>query len=390
MAREILHLHVPSFHVALARLCDPSLRGRPAVVSGAGPRPVVICASAEARREGIAKGMLLAQARRLCRSLGVAAHDPVRAAAAEGELRETAVRYTPLWEPVRPGHLYLDMTGSRRLFGPPRDAAAKLAGEVVKSMVLSAAVGVGMNKLVSSVASKVLSGNGVLDVMPGSEAAFLSPLSVKLLPGLGEKRLSVLRDWNVRSIGEFASLPVTRLVRVFGPLGAVLHQRALGMDTTPVNAPGGEERICENRVLDSDEEDDGMLLAHINALVESGSMKLRAARRAAARLELRIVYSDGVEARNGASLKNPAFWDFDFKPVIRELFFKTCLRRVRVRRLELVFSRMGSMPAQLPLFPDGPERNRLLLLGRALDEIRKTHGFDSVGFAASPSFLRKG
>lgn len=378
-----MHLHLPSLPVALAKLADPSLRGRPAVVAGDGPRAVVVSASQEARAAGIFKGMAVAQARRVCRGVAVAPFDPARIAAAQRRVNELAHRYTPVWETARPGHVYLDMTGSERLFGMPRDSALRIAAEVASLFSLAAAVGVGPNKLVASIASRVLRTEGVCDVMSGSEAAFLAPLPVSLLPGLGEKRALVLRDWNVRSIGELRQIPEPRLLSVFGPAATTLRERALGIDPTPVLPCGVELRVARSRTLENDEMDDEILLAHLSALVEASCRELRALGRAAKKLEVRLRHSDGLEASRQTTLNPPLSWDFEVRPEAAALFLAASSRRVRVRKLEVVLSRLVPETAQLGLFGDAPARSRLIALTRALDEIRARHGFCAAGYGSA-------
>ena len=383
MLRDVFHLHIPALPVALARLADPALRGKPTVVSTGGPRGVVLCASAEARGEGIGKGMPLSQARRLCRRVAVAPPEPSRVLSAQGALAAVAGRYTPLLEPSRPGHFYLEMTGGRRLLGEPRDAASRLALEVASRLSLAASVGIGPNKLVAAIASKVLSADGVCDVVRGSEAAFLAPLPVSLLPGVGEKRLLLLRDWNVRSIGELASIRPARLEAVFGPGARILHERAAGIDPTPVKPPEERTGISESRTLDADECDDGLLIAHLFSLLEAACRALRLTARAARRIEVRLTHSDGREESSALLLPKPLFWDFELKPLVHKLFFRACRRRVRVRRIGLSLTGLAALSPQLELFggDGGRERDKSLLL--ALDEIRRRHGFGSVGFAAA-------
>jgi DNA polymerase-4 len=295
--------------------------------------------------------------------------------------------YTPVWEPARPGHLYLDMTGSRRLFGLPSDTASRLAREVARRMGLASGVGVAQNKLVASVASKVAEEERVCEVLRGDEAAFLSPLGLYLLPGLGEKRLGVLGDWNVRSIGEFRSIPLPRLEEVFGRTAASLYERAAGIDASPVVPPGVEEKIVRARVLSFDEIDDELLLAHLSTLLEEGCRELRSLNKAARRLELSLRYSDGMESTRARTLKTPLFWEFELKPVARELFFELYSRRVRVRKLEIALGRLCTVPTQLGLFGDSPEKARLIKLRNAVDEIRDQFGFPLIGFASDLSAL---
>ena len=185
--RSIIHLHIPAFPIAVARISQASLRNRPVVVAPLySNRPVVLAVSSEARREGIFMGMPLSKARRRCSGLKVISPDPSALEEACRHLDRTAARYTPIWEPSRPGHLYLDLTGAERLWGPTCDAARRLQQEIRNQLGLIGVIGIAANKLVSNVASRVLPKNsdptGVFNVRYGQEAAFMAPLKVNVIP----------------------------------------------------------------------------------------------------------------------------------------------------------------------------------------------------------------
>lgn len=255
-------------------------------------------------------------------------------------------------------------------------------------MFLSPSVGVGPNKLVSEIAAKVLDGSGVFDVVRGSEATFLSPLPVGFLPGVGEKRLLALKDWNVRSIGEFGALPSGRLEKVFGPAARLLRERSAGIDNSPVEPPGFELKVMRGRTLETDEIDDYILLGHLHTLIEAGCRELRAMGFLCSRLELKLRYSDGMEEARTAPLTPPTWFDFDVKPVAVQIFYAVFKRRVRVRRIEAVFSKLCPESAQLNLFGEEAGRERARTLIRAIDDIRRSYGFGAVGFASSLPALK--
>ena len=184
LERQVLHLDVAGFPVAVERVVDPTLRDRPLVIAPPVPRARVLFASAEAGREGIQPGMRVDEARRQCRGLVLRPpNDPLYARAGKAVLELTG-RFSPVLEPQAHGRIYLDVTGTGRLFGPPIDVAARLRKELIASLRLDAAVGVAANKLVSRVAADVTEPTGLLDIRAGDEAPFLAPLHVARLPQL--------------------------------------------------------------------------------------------------------------------------------------------------------------------------------------------------------------
>jgi DNA polymerase-4 len=298
MERHIVHLDIAAFGVAVEEVREPRLRGRPVVIGVPGaPRATVRCASLEAYRAGIRKGMPLVHARRWCRDLVVVPPDEPLYRTASRSVYELLGEFSPLVEPASYGHLFVDMSGTRRLFGAPRDAGAKMRREIASRLLLQGTVGIAANKLVSRVAAKLIQPEGdVCEVVRGSEAAFLAPLQVRLLPGLRQGTEEVLVDeLNVRLIRQLAGIPVGYLAVVFGRFAPVLHQWAVGIDCTPVRPPRRAPAIVEGVSLAEDTNDDRCLLAELYAMTERAARRLRSAGVVARQLVLTVRYADHVE-----------------------------------------------------------------------------------------------
>ncbi|MFC1825108.1 DNA polymerase IV, partial [Thermodesulfobacteriota bacterium] len=168
MYRHIIHIHVPAFPIAVKRVSQPELRNRPvAVAPSQSARAIILSASLEARREGIFKGMPLGKAIKFCPDLRVLPPDPGLTERASQVLTGVAAQYTPLWEPSRPGHVYLDVTGTERLWGRAKDTAGHLSREIQSRLRLAGTVGVAGNKMVSSIASTIMPSEEVMDVDHG-------------------------------------------------------------------------------------------------------------------------------------------------------------------------------------------------------------------------------
>jgi len=375
--RHIIHLYIPAFPIAVERVREPRLRDRPVVVAPLRrDRGLVLCASPEARREGVFKGMRLRRALEYCPGLVVLPPNPALVETAYGALTRMAACYTPLWEPYRAGHVYLDVTGTDRLWGRAKDTAWRLRKEVKDRLSLPGVAGVSGNKMVSSIASRVMGREGVMDVDHGKESSFMAPLKVDVLPGIGHvrKRL-LLEELNITLVREIAALDMGTLGLLFGRSAYVIHQRSLGIDPTPVYPPARKPRVSEETTLPEDENDDGRLLGVLYGMVERCSRRLRTRALLPRRAGLRLRYTDGEEVLREIFLPRKSGWDSALYPPLERLFFKLCRRRVRVRFLQVWFRDLSPRNTQLSLFPEmdpAPEKEKNLT--RALDRIREKYG----------------
>jgi DNA polymerase IV len=385
MERDILHFSIPAFAIALARVDDPSLLQWPVAMAPVhSDRALLLCVSSEARREGLFEGMPASHARRLCPSLKILPPDPQRLAKGTRSLLEVSSSYSPLLEPASQGSVFLDMTGCRRLLGPARDAAARMEREISARLRLQGTVGVAGSKLVSSIASGYLDTPGVCDVLRGSESGFLGPLPVAALPGIGRQReTTLLRDLNLRTIGELSQLPVARLRLVFGPFAPLLSQRAQGIDPSPVRPPRRAEGISEEAFLSREENDDRVLLAELCRLVEGCGLRLRRLGKTAGQLTLAITYADGISEQRTQTLALPLDHDLLLYQVADELFLKACRRRVRIRGMSLNCTRLSGAGRQLDLFASSTVSPQLESLQSALDGLRERYGMQAVRWGRS-------
>jgi DNA polymerase-4 len=386
MERRILHFRVISFAVAVARVLDPSLRGRPVLLaSGTGPRAVVLAVSEEARGEGVTRGLVLPEALGRCRGAAILRPDPDLYARAAGAVVSVLERFTPVVEPGRGGRFFADLTGTHRLFGAAVDVGARVQREIRERLRLPANAGVAVNKLVSGVAARVIRPVGLCDVLPGQEASFLRPVAVGNLPVVDpEVEGRLLSDLNVTYVGQIAALPPPMLAAAFGRKGPMLHRQARGLDDSPVRPPS-RAPVVEERMpaLPEDTNDDAVLLAALYSLIERGCRRLRRMGWFAGEASLSVRYSDGVTASRRAPLRPPLNRDMTLFIKIRPVFDEVVSRRGRVRSLTLRLARLGPAPAQMRLFPEMPERLHLdagrerALLG-ALDRLRAKHGESAV------------
>jgi DNA polymerase-4 len=330
----------------------------------------------EAQKEGVFKGMPLSKAKKSCPALRVLPPDPVLTEKACRTLARVVAQYTPLWETAGPGHVYLDVTGTERLWGKARDTACRLRKEIRDRMSLPGTVGVAVNKMVSNIASRIIPSSGVVDVDPGREGPFMAPLKVGVVPGIGRFRKKVLlEELSITRVRELAALDMGSLKLVFGRQAFVIHQRALGIDPAPVCPALERPVVSEEVTLSQDENDDQKLLGTVYGLLEKCALKMRKRVLFPAKAGLLIRYSDQMEIRRQLKLSHASFWDFDLYSPLEDLFFNACNRRVRVRFLRIWFWDFSCPKTQLPLFhAPSPALEKRSMVIQALDRIRERHG----------------
>src|SRR4051812_16661309 len=244
-ARTILHVDLDAFFAAVEQRDRPELRGKPVIVGGGGPdqRGVVSAASYEARKFGVHSAMPLRTAGRLCPHGIFLPVDGRRYQQASREVMAILRRYTPAVQPISIDEAFLDVTGSRALFGDGETIAQRIKSTIHDELRLTASVGVAATKLVAKIASDLRKPDGLVVVAPGDEAAFLAPLPISRLWGVGPSTATALRDFRVVTIGDLQALDRSALVRRFGKHGASLVDRAHGVDADPVDAPDSAKSV---------------------------------------------------------------------------------------------------------------------------------------------------
>lgn len=374
MDREIIYMTVPSFPVAVEQVVHPELRGRPVVVASfIAARSVVTALSYEAWNAGIRKGMVLSKALRYCRNAVVLPPNEPLYLRASRALFKILGSFSPLLEPSGHGHAYIDVTGTGRLFGPPRDTAWKAQKEILRQLRLGASLGVASNKMVSKIASDLIRPAGLQDVPPGEEGSFLSPLPVRVLPGVGPQTERRFEDLNIRVVRDVAVMRLDLLALAFGRSGFVLHQRALGIDRTPVYPMRAVPVLEQGSVLPEDSNDYDVLKGVLADLCEQAGEQLREQKLCAGKMELRIRYADYREDGHRAPLRPPVQSSAVLYSRALPLLHGILARRTRVRSMNLCLSDLSRSSVQLELFAD-PEPERRLKLEFALDSLRRRYG----------------
>lgn len=385
MKKNVLHLDIPSFPATVEQAANVDYRGRPVIVSsGAGSRAVVLSASREARSEGIGRGMLLQQALKMEQHVIVVDANPELYQRAMQAMTRRLSQYSPYVEPLRYGQVAVDMTGTTRLFGRVKDSAYRMHTEIRESLNLTSSIGISINKLVSSVAARYIQRYAELfDVLPGNERTFLEPLDVAMLPGVGQStdRL-LLQELNICTIGMLADVPVNKLVLVVGKVALSLHQKALGIDDSPVLPPRARPEIKEEYTFSDDTNDDVMLMGVVQYLIERGCRRLRKQQKKSNRVRIFCRYSDSKVSSRTLQLPEATHEEYQVLYQAGKIFERLFERRTRVRYLSIAFENLVFSARQTSLFGAvvNPESRKHRSLHEAMDRIRDRHGYAAVQY----------
>src|SRR5579864_1373822 len=322
-------MDLDAFYASVEQLRRPELRGRPVIVGGADNgdgtayirRGVVSAASYEARVHGVHSAMPLATAIRLCPQAAIVPVDFTAYRAASQAVFAIAREYTPIIEPLSLDEAFLDVTGSKRRFGPPSRIAAEIRDRVFAECSLHASFGVATCKTIAKIASDLEKPRGFVVVRPGDEAAFLAPLPLRRLPGLGPATENALAGLGVHTLGELASLPLDTVQRRVGVAhGQSLWERARGIDNAPVTVPGRPQSVSREETFNRDIADRTALLERIATLSADVASRLRTGRWNARTVTLKLRYADFTTITRQHSLPAATDADVEVRDTANALF----------------------------------------------------------------------
>ena len=378
-AASVVHLNVVDFPASVAIAADRSLADRAFVVAlASAARSVVLDVSRRAREEGLAAGMPLVAAQRRVKGLLVLPPDASACERANALMEGIAARYAPVVQNDSGGHLYLDLAGTARLFGPHVDCAVRIRNEIVEAVGVDPTAAVARNRLVAKVATRSIRPAGIAYIREGDEAAFLAPQDALLLPGVGPAVARVLSVAGLREIGELALLSDEEARALFGKRGTALRDAARGIDDSAV-APGGLEARLIRRRLDfsADVLEASVVRGALVILAEDAGLELRLSRLAASRLGLAVYYADGVRGEAELRSARPLVLDAELIAAADRAWTRAAPRRIRVRSVSFVLSALAPARRESDLFiPEGP--TPLERLQDAIDASRRRFGPLSV------------
>jgi len=377
-----------AFFVSVEELFDPSLKGKPVVVGGRpNERGVVSAASYAARKFGVHSAMPLRTAYQHCpQAIFVEGH-PERYREYSGRVYEVLKLFSPVVEMASVDEAYLDMTGTERLHGPPLRAAHLLHARMKADTGLNCSVGISASRMVAKISSDQAKPNGVLWVMQGREAAFLAPLDVRKVPGVGKVMEKNLHTLGIRKVGDLARLDEKFLGERFGKWGLALAGKSHGLDAggwfdEEIGAETGPKSISHEHTFSEDTSDLARIEATLSRLCEMVGRRLREHGLRAGVLQLKLRYSDFSTITRARSVPQGTQIDTELHEEIRELFHANWRPGATVRLLGVHASNWAGDSPQMEL--TGEERrekwSRTLA---AADKLRDKFGDSAVSLAAS-------
>ncbi|MCX6001265.1 MAG: DNA polymerase IV [Chloroflexi bacterium] len=375
--RTIFHIDLDAFFVTVEQVLNPALRGKAVIVGGRPEgRGVVAAASYEARKYGVHSAMPLARAKRLCPRAVFLTGNYRKYVEFSHKFMTILGDYTPSLQQGGLDEAYLDVTGCEN-YGSWHGLALKMKQRITKETGLVASVGIAPCRVVAKVASDLGKPDGLIEVLPGKEGAFLATLPVRKMPGVGEKTGKVLKTMGIETIGQLADMPDSLFRSRLGEGMVWLQQHARGIDDSPVEAYGEAKSISRETTFERDTMDSSFLKATLRYFAEKLGAELREEGKNARTVTLKLRYSDfetvnrSSSAREGTNLD-----DAIFQSAVR-LLDKTLGNRFKpVRLIGLEVSHFTGGETQLSFFD--AEAKRLEQLDRAIDQVRDKYGFDAI------------
>jgi DNA polymerase-4 len=371
----ILHADADSFFASVEQRDDPRLRGRPVIVGGG----VVLAASYEAKAFGVRTAMGGRQALRLCpRAIVV---PPRMAAYTEASKALYAVfeDTTPAVEGLSIDEAFLDVSGMERSVGSPHEIAVRLRAAVRERVGLAVTVGIARTKFLAKVASAAAKPDGLLLVPPDGERAFLHPLPVGRMWGVGPATATRLRERGIRTVGDLARVPLPALEAMLGTAaGRHLHALANNRDPRPVRARPRRRSIGSQHARGRGRRSPAELDADLVAIVERVMRRVRAAHRVGRTVVLRLRFDDFSRATRSHTLPHPTARTSIVLEAARELL-ASARPLIEKRGLTLIGIAVANLADDLPIqleLPFDPDDGALL--DAALDEIRDRYGTSAV------------
>jgi DNA polymerase-4 len=292
-------------------------------------------------------------------------------------------KYSPVVEMASVDEAYIDLAGTERLHGPVLAAADKLSREITSTTGLPCSIGVGTSRLTAKVASEQAKPRGLVWVAPGSEEAFLAPLPVRRIPGIGKVTEGALKALGIETVAQLQAATLERLEENLGQWGVALFRKARGIDSYEFFIDAEAKSLSHNQTFGEDTNDRERIESTLSYLCQKASKRVRDAGLYARTVTLRLRYLDFKTISRSRTLAEPSDLDTIFLKDVRELFVRAWDGVAKLRLVGVEFSHFSAgSSGQLDLLDPG-RREKLECLARATDRLRDKFGFSKVQFGGS-------
>jgi DNA polymerase IV len=384
MNRTIAHMDLDTFFVSVERLHDRNLVGKPVLIGGGSDRGVVASCSYEARAYGVHSAMPMRTARLLCPHAIIKSGDHEAYSQKSHEVTEIIKESVPVYEKTSIDEFYMDLTGMDRFFGCYK-AATELRQKIIRETGLPISFAMSANKTVSKVGTGEAKPNGQREIPFGTEKDFLSPLSIKKIPMVGDKTYQMLRGMGIEKIKTVQEMPVELMEQVLGENGISIWRKANGIDNSPVEPYSERKSISTECTFDKDTIDVAYLKSMLVSMTEKLAFQLRTEQKLTSCVTVKIRYSDFNTFTMQMRVPYTAL-DHVLMDKVKELFDKLYQKRMLIRLIGVRFSHLIQGNYQFDLFDDTIEQ---LQLYQAMDKLRKRFGRDAVQRAAGMDIKKR-
>ena len=367
--RTIAHLDLDAFFVSVEIKKNTSLSGKPIIIGGQSQRGVVASCSYEARRAGIHSAMPIRMAKRLCPDAQIIKGDMESYARESALVTEVIADQAPLFEKASIDEFYLDLTGMDQYFGCYR-WTKELRQKIINETGLPISSGVSINKLISKVSTDEAKPNGIIQIEKGKEKAFLHPLAVNKLPGVGQVTHRQLLQMGVRTVKTLSELPIELLEGTFGKHGHSLWEKSRAIDHRPIVPYREQKSMSKESTLKEDTLDIKFIEAKLIAMTEKLAYDLRKQKKLAGCITVKVRYSD---FNTYTKQKHIEYTSLD-RPLINQakaLFDQLFQQRKMIRLIGVRFSKLVDGAPQVSLFDNYQQEIPLL---KTMDHIRDRFG----------------
>ena len=373
MERNIIHLDLDAFFVAVECQRNPFLKGKPLIVGGSSRRGVVAACSYEARKFGVHSAMPMSLALQSWPDAIVISGDVEAYSVASHLVTDIIADSAPMFEKSSIDEFYIDASGMDRYFGAFK-WAVELRKKIMKESNLPISLGMSVNKLVSKVATGEFKPNAEEHIPAGTEKAFLAPLAVDKIPMVGKQTSSFLYDMGVRTVATLREMPLKFLISAFGKNGISLWNKAHGIDDSPVVPYMEQKSISTECTFEEDTIDVKRLKSLLIAMIEKVAFQLRDQQKLASCVTVKIRYSNFDTETKQIQIPYTSS-DHILLHVVTELFNKLYNRRMLIRLVGVRLSGLVHGNHQISLFDDTAETINLY---EAIDHIKHKHGVENL------------
>ncbi|MCF6269129.1 MAG: DNA polymerase IV [Melioribacteraceae bacterium] len=380
--KTIFHLDLDTFFVSVERILDPSLNGKPVIV-GANPesgRGVISACSYEAREYGLHSAMPIKQAYKLCPN-GIYLRGTMgEYSRYSKEVKKLLEKYAPIIQQASIDEFYMDFTGTQNIYGSMFAFGKKMQAEINSELNLPCSIGIGSNKTIAKICSDYAKPMGVTYIMPGMEKAFLAPMPVEVIPGVGKVMLESLHSKGFYRIKDITKVSDEYFALAFGKAGIALWDKANGNGSTDFTVDRKRLSISKERTYGKDEVNQERIEKTLFDLTGKVCQKLRDKNWESATVSIKLRYSDFVTITRAKTIRATNDDKIIFETALK-LFRTAYNRRVAVRLIGIHLTKFSEFNEQEILFDkENLDRKNML---KAVTSIRGKFGFDSIKFGDS-------